>query len=54
MKKFVFSAVLVMISLFVMPFQALEADAAENFAKGWDGDSENIGLYDEYGLFDEE
>ncbi|MBR1592310.1 MAG: hypothetical protein IJ666_04790 [Ruminococcus sp.] len=51
MKRFIFSAVLAVMFLFVMPLNALNADAAYNYAKGYDGDMEKIGLYDEYGLF---
>ena len=54
MKKFIFSAVTVMILLFIVPFDALKTNAAENYAKGWDGSTELSGLYDEYGLFDED
>ena len=54
MKKFIFSAILVMISVLVFPVNALSADAATNYAKGYAGDKSLTGLYDKYGLFDSE
>ena len=54
MKKFIFSAILVMISVLVFPVNALSADAATNYAKGYAGDKDLSGIYDKYGLFDSE
>ena len=54
MKKFIFSAILVMISVLVFPVNALSANAATNYAKGYAGDKSLTGLYDKYGLFDSE
>ena len=54
MRRFIFSSVLAVMFLFVMPFSALRADAAYNYAKGYQADMEKTGLYDEYKLFDED